>query len=393
MRFNPEFTFGFNVRIGFVYDAVYPEVYGGGEWRNWMLARELVSEGCEVDLLCAKLWEGPSTIKREGITLRGVRPALPLYRNGKRSLLQAASYASSVSLALASGVEYDVLDCTAFPYFPAYGVWAVSKLKRNPFTLTWHEVWGGEYWREYLSGNPGAIGEAVEKYASRLPNKHIAVSEFTLNRLMSILDVKKTDATLIPNGVDFENIPSKETPKTVDVIYCGRMLPEKNLMALVEALAILKREGLSLTAHLCGEGPQKNGLIEAARRSHLSSVSFLPYAPSRREYFRRIASARIAVLPSRREGFSFFAADAAACGVPTVTVDSKLNAAADWIEDGKTGFIVGNSPEGIAAAIRSMADEKVVVKLGKNAKNKIKTYTWNASAKKLLDAYEKLEAR
>ena len=62
--------------------------------------------------------------------------------------------------------EFDIIDCQQFPYFPCFPVKLASVMKKKPFVITWHEVWG-DYWYEYL-GWKGAFGKTTERLVAGL---------------------------------------------------------------------------------------------------------------------------------------------------------------------------------------------------------------------------------
>jgi glycosyltransferase involved in cell wall biosynthesis len=77
--------------------------------------------------------------------------------------------------------------------------------KRKTSYSTWHEVWGKEYWKEYL-GWKGIFGYWIEKLASKMPNKIIAVSDDTKYKLINQLKVNPNKIVVIPNGIDIKAI-------------------------------------------------------------------------------------------------------------------------------------------------------------------------------------------
>ena len=59
------------LRIGLVYDALYPYVTGGAEKRYHELATRL-AERNEVHYLTWQFWDGPEQVVQDGVTLHGV---------------------------------------------------------------------------------------------------------------------------------------------------------------------------------------------------------------------------------------------------------------------------------------------------------------------------------
>ena len=112
-------------------------------------------------------------------------------------------------------------------------------MKKKPFVITWHEVWG-DYWYEYL-GWKGAFGKITERLVAGLTPNIIAVSGTTAKKLgcLGVFD----DVRIIPNGIDPVHIQSVP-PSLIssDIIFVGRLIKEKHVDVLVRAFATLLPE-------------------------------------------------------------------------------------------------------------------------------------------------------
>lgn len=319
-----------DMKIAFVYDAVYPWIKGGVEKRIYEIGRRL-SHRHEVHWFGLKWWnDGDKDL--EGILLHGVGEGKALYVNGKRSISEAVYF----GLKSLYGFKHDVdfIDVQAFPYFSCFSSKIYSMRKRSLMAVTWHELWGS-YWFEYL-GFKGLIGWAVERAASRLTNRHIAVSNMTRKNLSKI----GVYAEVIPNGIDFEHI--KEVGKSgeeSDVIFAGRLVKEKNVDLIIKTVGILKNSVPGIKCVIIGDGPEKKALIKLSKNLGVSeNIVFKGFLESHDEVISHIKSSKVFVLPSTREGFGIVVLEANACGIPVVTVKHERNAACDLITDGVNGF-------------------------------------------------------
>ena len=131
------------MKIGFVYDAVYPWESGDVQKRVWEVSRRLADDH-DVHWYGLKYWDGPSTRTEEGVTLHGVMEPTELYVDGRRSIPQALSFSSSLVRPLA-GEDFDVIDCQEFPYFPAFPSKLSTIGNGSSLVLTWHEVWPDDW--------------------------------------------------------------------------------------------------------------------------------------------------------------------------------------------------------------------------------------------------------
>jgi len=337
-------------KIAVVADSVYPFATGGKEKRIYDITTRLASTGCEATIYCMKLWEGPDTIVRDGVTFCAIAPRFGLYNGARRSILPAVVFALCCFRMLFK--KFDVADVDHIPHLVLFSMKIVCVLKGKPLLATWHEVWGAAYWREYLGGTMGSLAALIEKWSIRLPDAIISVSGHTTALLRPLAGPRKKIFT-IPNGLDFAHISTlSPAQKGTDIVFAGRLLAHKNIDMLLRAVAILSRTRPNVSAAIVGEGPEKERLVSLARELKIErNVSFLDFFPTHDELYRFMHASKVFALPSSREGFSIVVLEANACGLPVVTVSQEHNAARDLVDEGENGSVVDFSPEALAQGI------------------------------------------
>src|SRR5207253_7255960 len=139
-----------------------------------------------------------------------------------------------------------------------------------------------------------------------------------------------TEVDVIPSGVDLpdEVGPPADPP---EVLYAGRLSPEKGVLDLVEAA-----DGLPLV--VAGDGPLRDRVPGA--------LGFVDHDALERLYER----AAVVACPSRREGFGVVCAEAMAHGRPVVA--SAVGGLLDLVADGETGLL--GPPPDPAARLRAV---------------------------------------
>jgi glycosyltransferase involved in cell wall biosynthesis len=122
---------------------------------------------------------------------------------------------------------------------------------------------------------------------------------------------------IVHNGVapaDFA--PTLARNNATDLVFIGELRPVKGVDILIEAIALLRREGRAVTATLVGSGPQREALEAQVTRLGLSSeICFKPAMPGQAA----LALGRIMVVPSRAESLPYVVLEAAAAGKPLIT--------------------------------------------------------------------------
>ena len=323
------------MKIAFVYDVIYPYVKGGVEKRIRELAIRLSARGHDVHIIGMKYWEGPDSVEKDGITLHGICTPQPLYSGGRRTLFEALSFSIRL-FPILMREKFDIIDCQQFPYFPCFPVKFSAVMKKMPFVITWHEVWG-DYWYEYL-GWKGAGGKTIERLVSGFTPNIIAVSGTTAMNLRRL--GVRDNVLIIPNGIDLKQLKSI-SPGTIasDLIFVGRLIKEKHVDVLVRAFSMLLQESPDRTLLIIGDGPEREAVSALIRDLALEDRVFLqPFLDSHDEVISLMKSSHVCVIPSTREGFGIAALEALACGLPVVTVDHRDNAIAELITE-KTGFL------------------------------------------------------
>jgi len=374
------------LKIAFVYDAIYPFVKGGIEKRIFELSKALSAHSHEVHLFGMKSWEGPSVIEKEGVVFHGVCNKKEFYtKSGRRRIFQPLYFSTHLLKPLLSE-KFDIVDCANFPYFPSIVSKMAVSLNKTPLVITWFEFWES-YWFNYL-GWEGVFGKAIEKICTKLTPYNIANSLHTKRKLQKFF---KSPIPVIPNGINLQALekaaPSKEK---FDVCFVGRVLKEKNIDLILEAVALATKQR-ALNCIIIGEGPEKKTLQQKASKLELgNSVKFLDFVPEE-EAYGFLKSSKLFLFPSHREGFGIAALEAMAQKCPVVTINAPENAARDLVKESNGGFVVSNSPSQISKAILELLENKQLLKkTSSNAAAFAQQFSWEKAASELESYYLKI---
>ncbi len=247
-------------------------------------------------------------------------------------------------------------------------------------------MWGRKYWKKYLGSILGEVAYMVEYISSKLPNKIVSVSDHTTLELKKVLGVENNVFT-IPNAIDLSYIKNVTASEDVsDVIFAGRLLPNKNVDLLLKSVKILKEKGQNLRVYIVGDGPELSSLKKLSDELDLNQeVKFFGFIESHSELYSLIKSSKVFVLPSNREGFGIVVIEANACGIPVITVDVEGNASKDLIVSGENGFVCELNSESIADTILKQLSSK---KDGDFYKKFSDKYDWINVFPKIVNLYK-----
>ena len=194
-------------------------------------------------------------------------------------------------------------------------------------------------------------------------------ADFVIGRSSEALDVIRRKgyrgpAETVPNGVDpaiFQPLDRQRCRRELGISgflvgYVGRLIPEKGLLDLVDAVSKCHSD---VHAIFVGEGPLKGELLAMADNPNLRNrIHVLPGRPLR-ELSSLMNALDVLALPSRttrrwKEQFGRVIIEAHACGVPVIGTSS--GAIPETV--GKGGLIVPeNSPSELAGAIMKLFDD------------------------------------
>jgi glycosyltransferase involved in cell wall biosynthesis len=125
------------------------------------------------------------------------------------------------------------------------------------------------------------------------------------------------------------------------IMYAGVLTRRKGVHVLLDALAQINGNAAAARLSLVGKPEDRShaqSLKEQVQRLGLNgSVMFQDHVPQQ-ELAKRMARARVFVLPSLSEGLGRVVVEAMACGTPVI--GSRVGGIPDMIEDGVTGFLV-----------------------------------------------------
>jgi glycosyltransferase involved in cell wall biosynthesis len=175
---------------------------------------------------------------------------------------------------------------------------------------------------------------------------------------------------VIPNYVDTEIFKPANRSVEIgyDLIYIGRSGYQKNLMSLLESLALLKSRGLQVRLILIGGCADDKSLKVFSDREGLS-VTFRSSIPNQ-ELPTYLHMSSVFILPSIYEGHPKVLLEAMSCGLPCI--GTEVEGIREILKHRETGYLCGTDPESIADAIKAiLSDEVMRRRIGEKARSYI----------------------
>ena len=170
----------------------------------------------------------------------------------------------------------------------------------------------------------------------------------------------------ITNGIAiFKYNEVKDTKK---ILYVGRLSSEKGVEYLLNAIPLILIKQPKARCDIVGDGPEREKFERLVKNLKLSkNVKFCGKIAYEKieEYYRK---STVVVIPSIcPEAFSLVGVEAMSVG--RVVVGTNVGAIPEWLEDGKTGFLVEpkNSKDIANKIIKLFKDQNLLKVMGKRA--------------------------
>jgi glycosyltransferase involved in cell wall biosynthesis len=335
-----------------IYDCLFPYTVGGAErwYRN--LAERLVAEGHEVTYLTLRQWERGEQLDldpRVRVVCAG--PRMALYTGGRRRILPPLVFGAGVLWhLLRHGRRYDVVHTCAFPYFSLLAAALARPSGRYGLVVDWFEVWSADYWRGYLGGLGGRIGELVQRLCARVPQRTFCFSQLHAARLRE--QGLRGQITVLRGLYAGSSEPAVAHTADPLVLFAGRLIPEKRVTVGVAAVVHAARRIEGLHGIFYGDGPERAALAGAIDEHDAGSFVSAPGFVEGDAVEADMRRALCVLLPSEREGYGMVVVEASAHATPAVVVAAPDNAAVELVQDGVNGVVAASAdPEAIADAI------------------------------------------
>jgi spore coat protein SA len=227
----------------------------------------------------------------------------------------------------------------------------------------------------------------------------VFVSDFLLKQAQRRFPSLGSSSVLY-NGADeavfYPDPQRKKTSKMPLVLFAGRLVKDKGVHILVEAMKLLEQKGVNLNAHIVGSsnfgGSRETHYINQLKSSAPSNVAFLPYRSGAAlgDLFRE---ADIFCSPSIwDEPFGLVNVEAFASGLPVVT--TRGGGATEIFANGGGILVERGSAEQLASALHQLAEDAELRSLmGQKGYTTFRNrFTWDAARSQVQDIYRCLSA-
>jgi glycosyltransferase involved in cell wall biosynthesis len=367
----------------------------------------LHQQGYEIEVATYRLESGPANCPSLPFPVHRILSRISYQANLKK--LEALAKAMQAELIYSSTVYYgDLAHILGLPVFcrsagnDVQRPWIAwpFRIGSRLLDLPWIERhlyrrWKHWHWPAYLERWMLHRRRALMRQSAQSMQWIFANSDFT-KALIEAEDLAKGKLLTLPGGVDTGFFAAGGSdrhtlglnPSTYYLITACRLVEKKGLDTLIQAVQLVREQGIPIQLLIAGEGPQRHQLENQVHLQKLqTAIHFLGYLDKHqlRSY---LHASDLFVLSSRnvrnpRNGFTDaetmgrVLCEASACGLPLVA--SRSGGIPSVVEDGFNGLLAEeNSPTDLAGKLEQMWRNRDFAKqLGQNgAKRARQWFDW-----------------
>ena len=184
----------------------------------------------------------------------------------------------------------------------------------------------------------------------------IAVSSFGRSQLWRWVDPEQwSKVHVVHCGVDQDFLAAGPQPIADNkrLVCVGRLAPQKGQLLALEALALLRAEGVEVQLVLAGDGPMRPLVEERIRTLDLGGSVRITGWISNEDVRRELLEARALLLPSFAEGLPVVLMEALALGRPAIS--TFVAGIPELLEPGVSGWLIPpGSVTAVAEAVKAL---------------------------------------
>jgi glycosyltransferase involved in cell wall biosynthesis len=182
---------------------------------------------------------------------------------------------------------------------------------------------------------------AVQTFVARHATKIIVPSNY-LKGIISAWGIPPAKIEVIYNSISLPVLQKSFEVREASIVSSGRLVPWKGMEKVIDAVAEVQKEILSVTLTIVGDGPDRKKLEEQGEKQLGNSISFTGML-SQADNLNTIQSSSIYVLNSSYEGLSHQLIEAMMLGKAIIATSVGGNP--ELIEDGVNGLLVAYGDE------------------------------------------------
>ncbi|UCG87436.1 MAG: glycosyltransferase [Gemmatimonadota bacterium] len=302
------------------------------------------------------------SVIQNGVTVRRVRYApasleMLAYRGHMTQALKSATGMACFAALLAGQTGAAIQASTDQPanlihahWWVPGGVagWLAHLVVHRPYIVTLHGT-------DVTLLERSRIARALASTVLRKAGAVTVVSSFLAQRVAELLQDSPARFLVQPMPLDIGRY-SRLSQGGGGVVTVGRLVAQKRIGTLLEAIARLRSTGSELALRIIGDGPERRSLEYYATRLGIADATEFVGEVRPEAIPDAIGNADVFAFPAAGEGFGLAAAEALMLGVPVVA--SRGGGVSEFVPPEGAGRLVDSDSAGeLAVAIAALVDD------------------------------------
>ena len=209
----------------------------------------------------------------------------------------------------------------------------------------------------------------------------------------------KKEVKVIPNGMKINELDKAWIEKARNtfninnsnpcLLFVGQMNWKKNIERILQAAALLKKNGIEFNLILAGKGPHEEEIKDKIKQLDIEDNCYVVgHILDETLLFGLYQLADLFVFPSLYDNAPMVVREAANAATPSIVVEG--SSSAEIINDGINGFLCKDDPDSLYEVIRKCFENMdLTAKIGLQAKESIPV-AWDKIIDMVIDRYQNL---
>jgi glycogen(starch) synthase len=379
----------------FSWESLYTVQVGGLAVAVTMLAEELAEKGHEVSYFTRSAEGQPEYMRIHGVDYHAF-PMAP----------EPSSYALSLGMSRTMAARLRRVEALRGRFDIIHGhdwlvVDALQDLKQEgrSIVMTYHSTAYGR--NGGMAGDWPGFREISdrERYAGIIADRVTTVSGSMKAELNRLYGIPPDKIDVVPNAIHPRDYVMDLDPGAVKrrygmppgaplILFVGRMEYQKGPDILLESAHEVLSQRPEAKFVFVGQGSMKEDLERRAWEMGLGASTMFPGFLSQLDYLEKLNACDLVVVPSRNEPFGLVLLEAWAAGKPVVAAD--VGGLSENVQHMVDGIKVNPDPRSVASGILSLLhNDGLMIGVAREGREKVKSYSWDASVRTLLEVYTK----
>ena len=238
------------------------------------------------------------------------------------------------------------------PFYNGFGAWLLHRSTGIPYVLEIHHVPGHPRPANARERLDRLAARWLLRFDARLARAVRVVNEHEVPGFLRAAGVPDQKVVCIPSlYIDHSVFRPMDLPKSHDLIFVGRLVPNKGIDLLLDAVTTAP-----LRLAIVGDGPLRSRIeAEIHDRKLEERVTMSGWLPSAGDVAELINRSRVLAMTSYNEGGPRVLVEALACGVPVLA--TRVGIAPELVARHRCGLLVDWDASDVARKARALLDD------------------------------------